>query len=117
MIIQDIMMVIGEIRFQDWSFHVGVGEKNGFYLQARFESWDPFKKQKVPCTSRKWMLSEHMVKSEIVQTVLKCVLTALEHEAREAFTYKGRVIFGPHYDVDALVALCDTVPLDYRRPV
>ena len=64
-----------------------------------------------PCTKtgqvrdwsgRKWMLSPHMVKSEVVQTAFKAVLTAAEHEARERFLYRGRAIFGPHYDVDRL---------------
>lgn len=43
-----------------------------------------------------------MTRSEVVQTALKAVLAAVEHEAREFFTYNGRAIFGPHYDVDAL---------------
>lgn len=55
--------------------------------------------------SRKWLLSQHMTTGEIVQTALKALLTALEHEAREQFRYKGEAIFDPHYDLDFLVAL------------
>lgn len=51
---------------------------------------------------RKWRLSQHMTDSEIVQTMLKAVLTAQEHEAREGFLYRGKAIFDPHYDVDLL---------------
>nr|WP_315206420.1 hypothetical protein [uncultured Albidiferax sp.] len=47
-----------------------------------------------------------MTPSEVVQTALKCVLTSLEHEARENFKYKGAPIFGPHFDVDDLAVLC-----------
>lgn len=55
--------------------------------------------------SRKWQLSYHMTRSEIVQTALKAVLTAEEHEVRENFRYRGKAIFGPHFDVDQLVEI------------
>lgn len=51
---------------------------------------------------RKWFLSPHMTKSEVVQTALKAVLAWEEHEAREKFKYRGQAVFGPHLDVDAL---------------
>ncbi len=66
--------------------------------------------------TRSWRISFHMTKSEIVQTALKCLLTAVEHEAREAFKYKGQAIFGPHYDVDKLAALCATDNHEDVRP-
>ena len=58
-------------------------------------------------TTRKWRLSRHMTCSEVVQTAFKCVLTAAEHEVREAFKYKNKAIFGPHFDVEALHSICD----------
>jgi hypothetical protein len=51
---------------------------------------------------RKWILSKHMTKSEVVTTAFKAVMTAEEHEIREKFRYGGRMIFGPHFNVDAL---------------
>ena len=56
---------------------------------------------------RKWYLSPWMTKSELVQTALKAALTYVEHETREHFKYRGRAVFGPHYDVDALWEVCD----------
>lgn len=58
-----------------------------------------------PWNGRWWRLSPHMVPQEIVQTMFKAVLTALEHEAREQFLYKGVSVFDPHYDLDQLVEL------------
>jgi len=55
--------------------------------------------------SRKWLLSRHMRRGEIVQTAFLAVITAIEHEAREVFTYRGRAVFDPHYDIDKLHAL------------
>ena len=54
---------------------------------------------------RKWLLSEHMTDGEIVQTSFLATMTAVEHEARELFTYKGRSILDPHYDIEKLVEL------------
>lgn len=59
----------------------------------------------LPWKGRKWLISEHMTNSEIVMTVFKAVMTAVEHEAREQFLYKGQAILDPHYDVDRLVEL------------
>jgi hypothetical protein len=46
---------------------------------------------------------------------LKCLLTSAEHRIREHFLYRGERVFGPHYDVDALVELCRAKRFDYRR--
>ena len=48
-----------------------------------------------------------MVKSEIVATAFKCVMTSMEHRVREWFLYRDRAIYHPHYDVDALHAICE----------
>jgi hypothetical protein len=40
--------------------------------------------------SRKWLLSAHMTKTEIVNTAWFAVKTAIEHEAREEFFYQGQ---------------------------
>lgn len=55
-------------------------------------------------TGRKWLLSPHMTDGEIVQTVFMAAMTAVEHETRETFFYKGQAIFDPHYDIDKLAA-------------
>lgn len=53
-------------------------------------------------TGRKWRISPHMTTSEIVGTAWKAYMTWLEHEARESFLYRGRAVYGPHLDVEAL---------------
>jgi hypothetical protein len=98
--------ILENIQFRDWTIYLGVKEGQ-FYLQCRFnadgQEW----------SGRKWNLSVHMTRSEIVQTALKAVLTAVEHEAREHFRYKGRAIFGPHINVDDLLSICEK--LDVRK--
>lgn len=107
------------IRYKDWTLAVKFdGDRP--YLQ-----WSFF----APCVatgyveelhSRKWMLSHHMTDSEVVMTAFKAALTAEEHECREAFLFKAKPIFGPHFSVDRLAELCDqpgSVDARYQRPV
>lgn len=94
-----IREIIRSVQFNDWQFNI-VGLDGDLYLQVQLQAdgqhW----------TGRKWRLSNWMTPSEIVQTALKAVLTAVEHEAREHFLYRGKAIFGPHINVETLWAVC-----------
>jgi len=99
--LQTIQQTLSQISFLDWSFKVEtVG--TGFHLQVEFKAENIKTGKEEIQHGRKWYLSAHMTKSEIVQTAFKSVLTALEHEARENFNFKGQRIFQPHFDVDFL---------------
>jgi hypothetical protein len=104
------------VSFPGYTFNVfdSGGYSGKVFLQAEFHS---------PCSdtgaltlqkTRKWLLSEHMTESELVQTAFKCVLTSIEHEAREQFKYKGQAIFGPHFNVRDLVELAASGRKDVR---
>ena len=56
-------------------------------------------------TGRKWRMSVYMCKSEVVGTAFAAYMAWVEHEAREAFRYRGEHVFGPHFDVDVLMAI------------
>lgn len=90
-------VIVKSIRYKDWVFSVAPDES---WLRVMFVD-----KEKV-WKGRKWKLSPHMLRSELVQTALMAVLAAEEHEAREKFLYKDYPIFGPHYNVEDLVKLC-----------
>jgi len=106
----EIRAVLEDVAYHDgdaaWKFHVGEDWTHGYparpWLQVRFKAPCNVGGQPAAQHGRKWRLSPHMTRSEIVLTALKAVLTAVEHEARERFTYRGLPIFGPHVDVDAL---------------
>lgn len=57
--------------------------------------------------TRKWYVSKHATKNEVVNTVFKLSMTAAEHELRERFTYRGVNIYGPHLNVDKLVRFAE----------
>lgn len=68
-------------------------------------------------TGRKWLLQSHMTNSEVVQTAFKAVMTALEHEAREQFKYRGVAVLHGHYDLEQMVSLSQNgALLTDRRP-
>lgn len=64
---------------------------------------------------RKWYISRHATASEVIQTVLAALLAAVEHEAREAFLYRGRAIFAPHYHADVLHTVCGSHAITETR--
>lgn len=99
--------ILDQVSYKDWAFEIGQGGPGDFWLQVVFAAVDPETGGPQRQTGRKWRLSRFMTRSEIVQTALKAVLTAEEHEAREQFLYRGLAVFGPHIDVDALVAIAE----------
>ena len=100
----EIASVIADVECGAFSFHVWE-ERGRPILQVRFQAPDLVTGEAELQHARKWFLSPHMTRSEVVTTALKAVLTAVEHETREAFRYRGRPVFGPHIDVEALWAL------------
>lgn len=113
MTIDEMREIVGQCKYADYEFLVG--EKNGVaYLQGRYLEPDIVTGDVTDQHTRKWMLSEHMVPSELVQTALKCALTSAEHRVREHFLYKGERVFGPHFDIEALHEIARARRLDYR---
>ena len=117
MTLDQVSDVLRRCAFPGYSFTVYGDFAQGCecYMQARFMAPCAFGGEPKPQATRKWRLSQHMTNSEIVQTALKCVLTAVEHEARENFKYRGQAIFGPHFDVEALVAIRRSNRLEVRQ--
>lgn len=108
---------MGQVAFADWKFHVGgVDDRGELYLQIKFDAPCSKTGEGNSWSGRKWRLSRHMVKSEIVQTAFLAVLTAMEHETRENFLYRGRAIFAPHFDVDAMWGMATPANEETRHP-
>lgn len=105
MTLGETLELLLEVEFLDWEFEVNV-EGGTPFLRVAFQAEDNHKPGSAVIRQygRKWRLSSYMTKSEIVATAWKAVITAVEHETREQFKYKGVDIFGPHIDVEALVS-------------
>lgn len=109
----EISVLLKEVEFENYRFVVGHSQA-GMYLQAKYLEPDIVTGAPETQSTRKWILSEHMTRSEVVQTAFKCCLTSMEHRAREMFKYKGKRIFGPHYNIDSLWEICNKENFDVR---
>lgn len=116
----DMIEVLKDVKFKDWTFHVEsrpvydptiTAVTYAHYLQVRFMEKDTYGDGESMQSGRKWILSEHMKRSEVVTTAFKAIMTAIEHETRETFRYKGRTIFGPHIDVESLWGACRKIEI------
>ena len=96
---------INDVSFEAYRFVIAEGER-GVYLKAEYDEEDVYTHKRAVQHTRAWILTPAMTKSEIVQTAFKCVITSMEHRAREGFLYKGARVFGPHFDIDDLWAVC-----------
>lgn len=116
MTLAEIEAVLRLVQYPLYVFHVKeAGDR--YWLQATFYARCSDSGEIKRQHTRKWYVSRECTPSEVVQTALKCVLTSVEHEAREAFRYRGMPVFGPHYDVDLLAALfVQDDPLARRAP-
>ena len=105
MTIEELRQIVTECSFPGYAFAVTEDGRGAIYLQGRYDEPDVDTGQTEPQKTRRWFLSPQMTKSEVVQTAFKCVITSAEHRTREWFTYRGRRVFGPHFQVDALWAI------------
>jgi hypothetical protein len=103
----DFQKVINQVKLPfSWHIKLTADPRAFTYLQVVDSSAvDNVTGQPCEWRGRKWLLSEHMTDGEVVQTCFLAMTTAMEHEMRELFTYQGRAIFDPHYDINKLVAL------------
>jgi len=111
--IDQMRALVALCSFQGYLLAVLEGH-GGIYLQASYEDSDIVTGKREWQFTRKWLLSPSMTRSEIVQTCFKLVMTSMEHRAREGFTYRGKRVFGPHFDVEALWQICADKRLDVR---
>jgi hypothetical protein len=86
---QDIHTILADIHFPNVTFHVE-DTPTAHLLQIQNQHY----------TGRKWHIEKTASRAEIVRTALKAALTWQEHETRELFTYRGKPVEGPHFEVD-----------------
>lgn len=101
-----IQMILMDIDSPGVDFYLGTTNGLDMFLQVVGREIDVETRLEAEMKGRKWLLSEHMVTTEIVHTALKAVLAYHEHEIREKFRYRGEAIFNPHMSVHQLVEWC-----------
>jgi hypothetical protein len=111
-----VRTILNRIRYKNWSFYLGQLADGHLYIQAQFPAACADSGVIETQFGRKWLLSEHMTLSEIIQTAFKAVMTAEEHETRECFRFDGQPIFGPHFYVSDLFEVAAYRERDARAP-
>ena len=101
--IENIERIVSEISFKDWTIKIGQYECKTPYLQVLFYDNDRITGEPELQRCRKWILSYHMVDSEVVRTAFKAIEAAMLHEVQEEFKYRGVRVYNPHLDLDELV--------------
>jgi hypothetical protein len=86
--------IVAMCSYVGYEFAVLVDGRGAIYLQASYMEPDVTSGNEIPVQqlTRRCFLSPMMTRSEIVQTVFKCVLTSMEHRVREWFRYSGQPI-------------------------
>lgn len=98
-----IVEVLSQVTIGDLEIRLRYDEDRP-YIQVYCENGiDTATGKPTSWSGRKWMLSPHMCKQEIVRTAFKAYICAIMHEAEETFRYRGVPIFSPHFDIDTLV--------------
>jgi hypothetical protein len=76
-----------------------------WYFQVQAERVDAITGEPGIGHGGKAYLSPYACRSELVQTAFGLFKAYEEHEAREFFRYDGAQVYGPHFDVLALVEI------------
>jgi len=96
--------ILDNISYKNCRFECGAfGLENAFWIQVQY----PVVEKGVARTAyaRRWVIEAKSTPWQVVATALKACITVEEHEAREAFLYKGAAVFYPHHDIDKLVEI------------
>lgn len=113
---EEITEVVELCNHPGYVFMVERDGRGEMFLQADYVEPDVVTGILERQLTRRWFLSPEMTRSEVVQTAFKCIMTSMEHRAREWFTYREQAVFGPHFNVESLVEICLEGKLSNREP-
>lgn len=111
--LEEVIAIVRDIRFLDRILTI-MQKGDGFLLQVSYYEDDVETGENALQKARKWYVSPYSTTTEIVRTAYKAIKTSMEHVVDEHFLYKGKRIYSPHYDVEALVEL-DQARQDKRK--
>lgn len=94
----DIRQILSEVEFGPCRYEVEPIE-DGHLLRITATEPDARTGHPRNFNGRKWHLESDATRGAVVRTALKAALTWQEHETRERFTYRGKRIFGPHFEL------------------
>lgn len=98
---REIWDVLSEVHYLGYDFRM---EVNGSQvsINCTYKEPDVQSGSMETQNGRPWAIDPSWGAQQIVQTALKAILTSLEHRCREHFTWRGRAIYQPHFDLETL---------------
>jgi hypothetical protein len=113
--LEDVRAIVAEVKFMDREFRIEpMG--HGYFLQVQYMEADVETGEMALQRARKWYVSPFSTETEIVETAFKACRVSMDHVLKEHFTYLGRRVYSPHFDIRARVELCDARRFDGRIP-
>lgn len=113
---ESLLAILANIEILDRKFKVTpaviVSSGNTAYvwlLQVTYVEPDIDTREPATQESREWLIRPTMSEGEIVRTAYAAVTRSYMHIVSEHFTYKGKRVYGPHIDIDALLNACEQV--------
>lgn len=103
--ISEIIAGVSCDLFPTWKLKLSLEGGHLFLQVHETDGRDTFSDEPLTWSGRKWLLEQTMTETQIVNTCFKAYETAIEHEFRELFRYRGRPVYNPHRCVNALCGL------------
>jgi len=105
--IDEIKAIVANMSYLDWDLRIRMDDTRA-YLQVFGHGPDPKQGMKdAKWSGRKFFITPHMCKNEIIRTGLLAIERAVAHEMYENILYKGHAIFTPHMDYEEIVDIME----------
>lgn len=103
--LERVYAIVSEVAFPGYRFQVQEDDSGGVIrtmVRVVYEEPDVMTGVRETQEGRWWLINHGWAPGQIVQTCFKAVLTSLEHRGREHFTWRGRAVLQPHFDLPTL---------------
>lgn len=87
----------------------GIVNEHGFLVRVAYEEADIYTGKVETQRSREWYVPGGSSESEVVHTAFAAVMRSYDHVVQEHFTYKGKRVYSPHFDIEARLKMAENV--------
>jgi hypothetical protein len=109
MTFQECEETLAQCQFPGYMFRA-IDHGSFFLIVAEFEEADVVSLLLCRQETRYWILFAAQPKETVISTCFKMVMTSVEHETREKFTYQNKPIYQPHHNIEKLLLITETRP-------
>lgn len=111
----EILAILADVALPNRTFEL-LDKGDGYLLRMTYNEACVITGKTELQKTRKWYISGYANESEIVETAYACAVRSAIHVVSEHFTYKGRRVYSPHFDIHRRMSACDDGAYDARLP-